>query len=637
MATPDELIQDARDYAVTVLADSAAALGFAMESVNSIGGGYIAEESVIPPVPVRPPQPRDPGELEAYAGKRFDGVEFNGQAPTLGNVGTLSLPASPGTAPSVLAFDAPVKPADTTDRTLIQGAPSLETPVIPDAPDLSFTGIVKPALIAISVPNAPAYQKPQFLGVKPNLNLTPPSDLDVLMHTNYTTIAPVMRDALDAELDAFLDALFPEFRPGMAALEAKLAQYIAGGTALTPAIEDAIYNRTLDKTNKDGQRASDEAWGKAARAGYTMPSPMLLAQQIDLDQNRRDNNARAAIDIAVKQAELEQANVQFAVTQSSTLRKIALDAAMSYHGNLVQLNGQALQYAREVVDAVVKTYDITARMAEASIRVYESDARVYEAEIRAAMAPLDAYVAQLKGVEAQANVNVANLRAYSTEIETITARANAYRAQVDGALAAAQIEKLKIEIYQAQVNAYVAQVNAYSAQWNGYKAQVDGESAKVSASAEQVRAFQARVQAYTAEVEAKATELRAISETNVNKIAAYRSEVEAYRAFVDAEATGVKAEIDSYQATTHAYTARANAISQVSQADIQYYKIAYEGLRDAAALQFEYLRESNNLQVARATAVGHISGMIGDAYGRLAQSTLAGMNTLVSASQTSQT
>src|SRR6185312_5372123 len=221
----------------------------------------------------------------------------------------------------------------------------------PAAPDLlgEIATIVAPTLIDVTIGDAPTFQAPEFLGTEPVLPSAPPTDLDKTQRIQYSTILPVMREAVNSELDAFMDREFPQFRSGMAAIEDRLATYLQGGSALTPAIEDAIFNRTIDKTNADAKRMRQKVLGEGARAGFTIPPITLLQQLQDVDQERRNNNARAATDIAVKQAELEQHNLQFAVTTSANLRQIALNAALEYYTGLVQLNSHALEYARDVV------------------------------------------------------------------------------------------------------------------------------------------------------------------------------------------------------------------------------------------------------------------------------------------------
>jgi transcription elongation factor Elf1 len=631
-ATPDELITDARNYATTVTAAGSAALANAIAVLDQIGQGYLAEEG--PKVTIATPAPGDPGEVPEWDGKRIDFKEFVGIEPVLSPEGTLSLPSEPGNAPDVADYIEPPKPTGQADTSLLLGVPTLTGFTPPVAPNIDVDGIPKPVLIDLVIPPMPTYREPEFQGVRPDVDIVPPTDLDVLMRTQYATISPVMQDAVSAQLDAYLDREFPQFRSAMATLEARLATYMAGGTALTPAVENAIYNRTLDKTNIDARRASEESWGKAARAGFSMPSITLLAQQQDIDQARRDNNARAATDIAVKQAELEQSNLQFAVTQSSMLRKLAMDSALTYYSGLVQINGQALQYAREVVDAVVKTYDITAKIAELQSRIYEADARVYEARLRGAMATIEAWESQIKGIEAQSNVDMAKVNLYRALLDAAKTEAEVFQAQIDAFNGQINGERSKVELYKARVDSYVAQVNGFTAQWQGYNAAVSGESSKVQASAEQIRAFSARVQAYEATVRARGLELDIRSRVNTQKIDVYKGRVDAYAALNNARAIASRADIDSYLATIKAFDSKANAIAEKSKAEVAIYQVGLQGLIEAAKLQFEYMQERNKIDVQKAVGTAQVASSIGNMYAAVAEASLAGMNSLASSSTT---
>lgn len=631
-ATPEELIADARNYAITVTAAGNSALAGAMATLDQIGQGYIAEAG--PEVTIGPPAPGDPGDVPIFEGERLEFKEFDGVAPVLAPEGTLSLPASPGNAPSVAAFIEPPLPTGQADLSLLQGVPAVASFAPPVAPNIDVKGIPKPTLLTLVIPTMPPYLEPEFQGVRPTVTVTAPTNLDVTMRTEYSTISPVMQSAVTTQLDAFIDREFPQFRSAMATLEARLATYMAGGTALSPAVENAIYNRTLDKTNADARRASDAAWQKAARAGFTMPSVTLTSQQIDIDQERRNNNARAATDIAVKQAELEQANLQFAVTQSAAMRKLAIDSALTYYSGLVTINGQALQYAREVVDAIVKTYDIAAKIAELQARLYEADARIYEARLRGAMATIEAWQAQIKGIEAQAQLDIAKVNMYRAQLEAAKTEAEVFQAQVAAFNGQIAGERSKVELYKARVDSYVAQVNGFTAQWQGYSAAVGGQVAKVQASGEQIRAFTASVQGYEAVVRAKGLELDIRSQTNTNKIAAYKARVDAYAALNNARAVASKADIDSYESTIKAFEAKANAISAKSRSEIAIYEVGLRGLIEAARLQFNYMQERNKIDVQKAVGIADVAAKIGDMYAKTAQSSLAGMNSLAVAAST---
>jgi len=632
---PVMLINDARRFAGLQLDNADAASSSARGALAAISDGGVYQAI---PVEIEPPFVVDPGVPPEYHGSRFSPQKFGKSLGGLREIGNPTVQPTYGTAPKVEVFNKPDKPpGDTADATLLQNVPVLLPISVPGAPDLlsEIHGITKPDIISITIPDAPIYVAPEFTGTRPVFDAEMPTDLDATMRTQYQTISPVMRDAVTSQIDAFIDHEFPSFRSGLAKIEDRLNTYLNGGSALSAAIENAIHSRTLDKTNREGRRAADTAWKDAAKAGYTMPTAYLLAKKQDIDQMRRDNNARAAIDIAVKQAELEQHNLQFAVTQSASLRQVAISSALSYYSGLIQINGQALEYARSIVDAIVKAFDIAARYAEVQTRIYEAEANIYSAKLRGALAVFEAYNAKIRGLEAQSNVNLAQVQVYKARLDAVMAEANVYRAEVDGALAKATIERAKVDIYQARVQAYGAQVNASTAAWQGYVAACQGESAKVSASAEAVRAWTAKVNAYSAEVSAKGNEIQAIATSNEGKARAFSAEASAFSAQVQAESASVQAEIASYDETLKAYQAKASVIARRSETQIRAYEVALRQLENQAQMQFQYLQEANAMRVAKATGMARISQSLAAVHGASAQAALSGMNSLASVSTTS--
>jgi hypothetical protein len=158
--------------------------------------------------------------------------------------------------------------------------------------------------------------------------------------------------------------------------------------------------------------------------------------------------------------------------------------------------------------------------------------------------------------------------------------------------------------------------------------------AKVQASAESIRAYSARVNAYQAVVGARATEIESKARVNAQKLEAYKTEVEAYRSLIDATATAIGTEINSYDATIKAFMAKANAISEKSRSEIAVYEVAQRGVIEGARLTYDYVREQDNLNVARATGASRIAEAIGGIYAGVAEATLAGMNSLAASTQT---
>lgn len=629
-STAGVLIGDARNYAANAVTNAQVNMNFAIEALNSLGQGVIGTPGT--PINITPPQPGDPGAPPAYLGQHFTTTAFTGTRPNITDPGDLNMPTAPDNVPVIAVFDAPQQPIGANpDPASIGAAPGFTDVSVPSAPDLNaeIRSIVAPQLISVTIPSAPIFVDPGFNGVKPDFDSVPmPTNLDAMMRTQYDIASPLFRDAVTANLDAFIDREFPSFRTGLASLEARLNTYLQGGTALTAAVEDAIHSRTLDKTNIEGRRAAAKAWGEGSRAGFTIAGPTLLSQLQDIDQERRNNNSRAAIDIAIKQAELEQANLQFAVTQSTNLRSMMINAGLAYYSGLVTINGQALEYARSVVDAIVKAYDIATRAAEIKARIYEAEARVYESRLRAALAVIQVYEAQVRGIEAQVNVNLAQVQAYKARLEAVGVEAQVYRAQVEGALAGATIERARADVYTARVQAFGASVNAYTARWQGYEAAVRGEAAKVQASAEPVRAYTAQVQAYESHVKALTAEFETKNRANETRLAVYKTDIDAYTALNRSRAEAVMAEVASFDTTIKAFIAKANAISEHSRAEIASYEAGLRALIAQAEISLRHLTETNRINVARAEGIARVGVAAGAVYSGVAQSTLAGMNTL---------
>jgi hypothetical protein len=623
------LIDAAQGYASNALAAGVNAMNGAIGLLEGLGRTISNQK--IPVVDIKIPSPEVPGEVPLYTGSHFSVDPFSVVTPTLLTIPAYQAPTGPGNAPTVLPYNDPIQPSGEPDASLLQGAPTINTSfVFPTMPDLEgeIAGIIAPVIIPITIPAAPNYSAPTFSGQAPVFNAVQPTGLDDSFRANYATISPVFIATVNTQLDAFLDREFPGFRSGMAAIETRLATYLSGGTALTPAVENAIVNRTLAKTNADAKRAAQESWGKAARAGFTVPTPLLLSQQQDIDQSRRAENAKAATEIAVKQAELEQSNLQFAVKQSTDLRKIAIDAGMSYYTGLVSINQQAIEYARNIMDAVVKAFDIAARYAEVQARIYEADANVYRAQLDGALAVLKAYESTVRGLEAQATVNKVQIEAYTARIQAVQAEANVFRAAVDAVVAEAGLQRILVELYDSKVKAYGSEVNAYTARWNGYAAAVKGQEAKMAVSVAQARVFGEQVTAFSAQVSANAKVVEIASKTNEQLVNTYKAQVEAYGALEHAKAESVHIDVEAYTATLASWKAGAEAITEKNKATIAQYELAFRGLVAESHIILELLQEQHKLDYERVQGVSQVSQTIGRVYGDLAMSAMSGMNTL---------
>jgi hypothetical protein len=540
-------------------------------------------------------------------------------------------PPDYGDAPRLTAqpprFDEPLYPSEM--RPFTKTPPSPDGPTVPPPPAaLSNLNFAPPVLVPITVPPAPSVHLPEFAAVAPDTSIEAPADFEAKFAANYAGMSVSMRNSLDAAVDAHLSKINPEYSAQMAALEAKLSKYMAGGTALPIEVEQAIYNRARDKTNAEYLKSRDQIMKEGASRGFTIPGGAQYSALAQSRQAAADNNARAAMDIAIKQAEMEQQNIQFAMAQSANLRGVVLQAAASFLSSLVQINGQAIEYARDVLSAAIALYDTMVKLATVRIEIYKAEAQVYETRLRSVLAIYDVYQAEIRGIEAQVHVDQARVEAFTAQMNGYGALANAYKAQIDGVVAQAQVEKLKADIFGAEVSAYSAEVGAKQAEWQGFTARVQGESAKQQAYGEQVRAYAAEVEGYRTRISAWGEEIKGVTVRNEGALKTYEAAIQAYIAQVQGASTSAKAEVESFATTLHGYVARANAEEARAKANIQ----------AAAANQSALIavRDANNKTVlatssAYNTYMTNSAGVAVNAanvYSSMAGSAMAGISAL---------
>lgn len=573
------------------------------------------------------------GAVPRYDGARFDAPPEPGEAPAMLLIPAMEAGEAPINSAEKPRINAPQVPAQLAQFS--GQAPSLNGISVPSAPAaLSNLDIAPPALTDITVPGAPVVQLPEFDAIRPDTGLPEPGDLSAQYRADFADQGNRMIRAVEGEVDAYLAKINPQFHSQMAAIEDRLSKYLAGGTGFRPEVEDAIWNRAADKTNAEFMRLRDTAYDDAARRGFTLPTGALNSSVMQARQAAADANARAAMDIAVKQAEIEQANLQFAVTQSMNLRQVALQATQAWAGNLLQINGQALQFAQDVLQAAIQLYQLRIQIVQARVQIYQAEAEVYQHRLKAVLAVYDAYQAHIEGLKAQVSVDAARVQAFTSQVNAYGALANAYKAVIDGVATRAQVEKLKVEAFGAEVNAYQARVQAKTAEWQGYRAQLEGETMKLEAYKTEIQAYGQEVQAYEAKIRAKSTEIQAASTANEAAARTYQAAVSAYEALVRGRSAAVQAEIQSYESTIKGWTAGVQALE--AQARVRVANNSATAQTAIAAYQQQAHvvianAEMNNKRMAELSNVATAGARV---FGQMTSSALSGMNALAGAIET---
>ncbi len=629
MADIEAIIADAREFAADTYTSALDAVGSAVSTINGISSTAVSVDlptiglpaAFVPApspalvavgfvLPDKPPGPEAPAPIP-------DPIADLGTQPAL----SVTVP--------VIDLDSIQRPSQLGDFTT--PAPLITTSFdMPEAPELITPAV--PVVVDREAPLKPDVLLPTFDALKPADVGAAPTDYAERFTAAYREAAPSMIAALDGQIDAMLARFNPQFHTQMAAIESKLSQYLAGGTALTPAVENAIYERTRDKTGSEYRRTRDTVMEDAAKRGFTMPGGAVLSAVQQARQAGADNNARAAIDIAVKMAELEQQNMQFAVTTSTNLRTAVMSAALSFHSNLISLNGQSLSYAQSILSAMIEVYNTQVRAFQARLEGYRTEASVFETKLRGALANIELYKAEIDALQAMTQVDVAKVGIYREQIAGQTALVQMYRTRVDAVVSQASLEKMKLELFSEQVRAYSVQTQAKSAEWQAYSAAVGGEEAKARVYATQVQAYQAEWSGYSAKVNAKSEQIRAVAVSNQAKAQYASAQMEAFNSEVAAEARRVEAEV-SYQAQLlQEYSIANQAAVAAANASVESYKARNQVTIASADLASRAMIDTARLALERAKAVAETSVSASNVYGNIAGAALSGMNTLVTQS-----
>ena len=625
MATAEELIDDARVYSAGVLTQAQAALGSATSVITGIG--YVSPNVDAPTLD----QPLDLPVIRSVPGLSdvvFDLPARPGDAPEYQDIGAIDIngaPTSTVTAPTL------VMPSMPSSMEAFQG----EMPMVftamafPDAPDqLTNPAPSEPTIVDRQAPTAPNIVLPTFDADAPIFSAVAPTDLSGKMEQAYYGASPAMVSMLDGQVDALLAKYCPGYQAGMAAMESKLAQLMAGGSSFTPDVERAVMERAKDRNLGEYRRTRDAAWADAADRGFTLPTGALLSVAAKARQAAADNVARANVELVAKQAELEQTNLQFAISTSQALRGSVLSAMLGFHGNLVQINGQALEHGRSVANLLVETYNVQVKAYSAQLDAWKAEAGVYEVRLRAATALIDVYKAEIDALQALSQYDVARVNVYRARIDGMQALANVYRARIDAVVSQAQLERVKIDRYSAQVQAYSAQVQAKANEWQGYRAALDGEQLKVQIFDSQVRAEGQAAQVWKTKVEAMGEAVRAAALTNDARARQYEAAWRAYTAEVGAKGEVARTQLESDRQQLLAFQAETQAALTYAQAQATQYKtkadveISYMGMKLQA--QMGQIDSMRNFQ---GTLAG-LANVNADLSGKVASMALGGLNSL---------
>lgn len=216
-------------------------------------------------------------------------------------------------------------------------------------------------------------------------------------------------------------------------------------TGLNPAIEQQIWDRGRERTLATAQGVIDSKKLAFAGAGWTIPTGDLMRLTLaaqeeyagkDIDENRT---------IAIGQAELEQKNLQFSITQAVDLNYRMGHIYSTIQGVIVDAESKRIAALSDINKMAVEVY---AKETEVAIEIARLNIETYSKET-------DIAIAQ----------NKLAVDIYKTEVDALNVDANIQKIIIDSSIAKTDLElKAYIEQSTFDMEAKKANVATYLAQ-----------------------------------------------------------------------------------------------------------------------------------------------------------------------------
>lgn len=530
-------------------------------------------------------------------------IELQGGAPTINyansvlataqryinNLGSLNYSAptlsitwnsiAPPSLPGLPAL--PVMPDLTFDQTILAQAPA---PLAIDLPEDEISEFTEPdpVLNIQPTPYLPNRTAPIIPAVR-DVAVPDAPEIDLPLEPTYLDIKTVTFAGVDLHLD-WLDKLNdiptltlveptpfsyapgPEYQSSLlSSLKGILEKRLLGGTGLPEAAEQAIWDRARDRETRTALANEAEIQRQAEAFGFQLPSGVMAAQLRDAQKNYYDKVSELSRDIAIRQAELEQTNMQQTVANIMQLESTLID----YSNKLEQL---AFQAAKALADNAVQIQNQAVEGFKGLLSGYQTYAAAYDTIIKGELAAVEVMKGELQGELAKAQINRELTDRYKASIDARLSKVKVFEGQLAAADTLMKLEGLRLSAAGEEIKAFVATVNSDTARIEAVKAANQSEAIKADLYETKARAFTAKVGAQSERSRARIARYTALNQSNTSAWEGYKVRIQAEQARIGALGTQSAALFDGYKASAQAIESQARMATTIWGTQITEYE-----------------------------------------------------------------
>lgn len=527
---------------------------------------------------------------------------------------------------------------------------SLNTGNKPVVPEISTPSRTLPSSISISTPNISLGSAPTFTSAEPSLNIPDVPDplsiylpvKDFVIDTSLDfpvtpdTSLPGVPSLLSLDLPTLADLDLPVFSldfptsnaviiPGvtfnfsedaynsslLTEVKSELIRRLAGGTGLSPVVEQAIWDRGKDRESRASLLAERALLVDRSSQGFSRPSGAMLAALETVVQETQSKVIDLSREIMIKQAELEQENLKNAIQQTIALEDILIREHLT-------INQRSFEVAKYLQDVAIELFKVQLSKYNSEVEAYKAFSAAYTSRVQAELAKVEIFKTEIEAQKLKGDINEQNIRIYVAQLEGIKSNVEIYKALISAVSEKLKAESLKLEVYRTDVEAYATAVKAKSEEYSMYSEQIKGELSKVQVYDSKVKAFASRIEAFASQANVTIKKAEVEKDIEELKIKKYSADVEAYINLVKADQLIYESAVDLYKGQAAIYTAEIGANSAqanlaLKQADntIQQNKFTADIAISNAQISLESIKAAYNSLLTAKQAAGSVYAQIG--------------------------
>lgn len=396
-------------------------------------------------------------------------------------------------------------------------------------------------------------------------------------------------------------------------------------TGLTPAIEEALWSRGSDRESKASLLAQDTLLIDRASFGFSRPTGAMLSALDNIVMESQAKLIELSREIAIKQAELEQANIKENISQSLALEELLLKT-------YIDAAQRALDVAKYKQDVAIELFKASTSVYQLEVEAYKAFSASYEARVKAELNKLEVYKTSLDAERLKSEVNDQRVKLYLATIDGIKANVDLYRADIQGVSEKLKAEAIKLDVYSSEIKNYSTLVESKVQEFNMYSSKVNTEKVKSDIYSNQVQAYATRVQAYASQTELDIKKADIGIQAQELSIKKYEADTDFYIKKLQAKQLTYQGAIDLYKGQAEIY--RSKIDYQVAKAGVNSKKIELDIANHKSKADVAIQNANLKLQALLAGANSTIEGRkaAGSIHQALAQASLSAVNISMGAS-----